>query len=241
MTTLEMDYSRVVLGIGNPGAEYEETRHNVGFMVLDVVAKRLGLRFRRLERKAPDGRRMFSGKAKGHVAQGQTDAGPFLLTKPSTYVNLSGDLAGPLMRLHDLPPESIFVIVDDLNLPLGRIRCRPSGSSGGHNGLKSLEQSLATNGYPRLRLGIGAGQSADSSLSTGGHETVDFVLAPFLPEEREVLGVVMERAADVICEWLNGVPVEDLMGLHNGFDAREVRAPKDPGPVDSGPADSGDV
>jgi PTH1 family peptidyl-tRNA hydrolase len=131
-------YRRVVLGIGNPGPEYENTRHNAGFMVLDRLAEQVGAQFRRLERRTPDGRKLFGGRVKAHVArwEGDGDQGPTLLVKPLTYVNLSGDVAGPLLRLPDLTPESLFFVVDDLNQPRGRISVRPAGGSGGDNGLK---------------------------------------------------------------------------------------------------------
>jgi peptidyl-tRNA hydrolase, PTH1 family len=202
-----VDWQRVLLGIGNPGAEYSETRHNAGFMVLDHVANRLGLTFRRLERKTPDGVKRFGGKVKAQAASGETNGTPFLLVKPLTFVNLSGDVAGPLLRVDELTPESLFVVLDDLNLPLGRIRVRPSGSSGGHNGLRSIEAALATAEYPRLRLGIG--ESVESTV-------VDHVLAPFRAEEREVLVPSLERAADACIAWLGGEDVPSLMCRFNG-------------------------
>src|SRR5690606_23828367 len=133
----------VVLGIGNPGPGYENTRHNAGFLVVDRLAEQVGATFHRLERRDAEGRKLVGGKAKAQVAlwEGDGDRDAVLLVKPLTYVNLSGDVAGPLCRRHDLPPESLFVVVDDLNLPLGRIRVRPSGSAGGHNGLKSIENA----------------------------------------------------------------------------------------------------
>lgn len=222
-----MGWHRIVLGIGNPGAEYERTRHNIGFMVLDLLAQRLGLAFDRLERRADDGSRLFSGKVKARVCEGRLKGRSFLLVKPQTYVNLSGDVAGPLLRAAGRQPDSLFVIVDDLNLPLGRIRVRPSGSAGGHNGLTSIQQALGSDAFPRLRLGIGQLADDSSPRVSEGRTPVrlrsadwpDFVLAPFLPEEREVLGRVLERAADCAMEWLGGADVQNLMGTHNGFDA----------------------
>ena len=212
-----MGWHRIVLGIGNPGPEYENTRHNVGFMVLDLVAQRTGLAFERLERRADDGSRSFSGKVKARVCEGRSKGRSFLLVKPLTYVNLSGDVAAPLLRHAQRTPDSLFVVVDDLNLPLGRIRVRPSGSAGGHNGLESIEQKLGSQAYPRLRLGIGP-----RAPEGGGSEGVrsadwpDFVLAPFLPEEREVLGRTLERAADCVIAWLGGADLQSLMGTYNG-------------------------
>lgn len=221
-----MSWHRIVLGIGNPGPEYERTRHNVGFMVLDLVAQRLGLAFERLERHADDGSRAFSGKVKARVCEGRRKGRSFLLVKPQTYVNLSGEVAAPLLRHAGRSPESLFVIVDDLNLPLGRMRIRPSGSAGGHNGLKSVQQMLGTDAYPRLRLGIGQPVGGSPGDSPGdrrsGSEGLraanwpDYVLAPFLPEEREVLGRVLGRAADCVQAWIDGADLQNLMGTWNG-------------------------
>jgi peptidyl-tRNA hydrolase, PTH1 family len=225
-----MGWHHIVLGIGNPGAEYEQTRHNVGFMVLDLLAQRLGLAFERLERRADDGSRTFSGKVKARVCEGRRKGRSFLLVKPQTYVNLSGEVAAPLLRSAGRMPESLFVIVDDLNLPLGRMRIRPSGSAGGHNGLKSIQQMLGADSYPRLRLGIGQlpsdAPTGDSTARRGSSEGPrsaalhaadwpDFVLAPFLPEEREVLGRVLARAADCAQAWIDGADVQTLMGTYN--------------------------
>jgi PTH1 family peptidyl-tRNA hydrolase len=213
-----LDWQRVLLGIGNPGPEYSETRHNVGFMVLDRVADRLGLTFRRLERKTPEGVKLFNGRVKAQVASGVAEDGSsFLLVKPLTYVNLSGDVAGPLLRVKDLTPESLFVVLDDLNLPLGRIRVRPSGSSGGHNGLRSIEAALMTTGYPRLRLGIG--ESVDTS-------TVDHVLAPFSTEERKVLVPSLDRATEATLAWLHGEDIPSLMANCNGAETPNPDPPE---------------
>lgn len=243
-----MGWQSIALGIGNPGAEYDDTRHNVGFMVLDLVAERLGLAFSRLERRGPDGSKRFSGKVKAKVCEGEQDERPFVLVKPQSYVNLSGEIAAPLLRHAELSPDSLFVIVDDLNLPLGRIRIRPSGSAGGHNGLKSIQQMLATDAFPRLRLGIGlAPHLADDpasrdagSLPAGASEGLhaaewrDFVLAPFLPEEREVLGPVLGRAADCVIAWLGGADLQTLMGQYNGtVTSGEARASEPPGSGDA--------
>jgi PTH1 family peptidyl-tRNA hydrolase len=220
-----MGWHRIALGIGNPGPEYEATRHNVGFMVLDLVAQRLGIDFTRLERHADDGSRNFSGKVKARVCEGRRKGRSFLLVKPQTYVNLSGDVAGPLLRSAGRQPDSLFVIVDDLNLPLGRMRIRPSGSAGGHNGLKSIQQTLGTDAFPRLRLGIGPESSPEASPRSGGSGGLgpahwpDFVLAPFLPEEREVLGRVLVRAADCVLQWIDGADLQELMGTYNSSES----------------------
>ncbi|MEC7724520.1 MAG: aminoacyl-tRNA hydrolase, partial [Planctomycetota bacterium] len=206
------------------GDEYASTRHNVGFMVLDLLAERLGLSFTRLERQGPDGSKRFSGKVKAQVCEGRRKGRTFLLAKPQTYVNLTGDVAAPLLRHSKRSPDALFVIVDDLNLPLGRMRLRPSGSAGGHNGLKSVQQLLTTDAYPRLRLGIGPPASDDpaggsegrsKAAALRGRDWPDFVLAPFLPEEQEVLGRVLARAADCTQAWLDGESLQSLMGTFN--------------------------
>jgi len=198
-----MDARRVVVGIGNPGAEYRETRHNVGFMVLEQVARQLELDWSRLDQRKLG----LGGKVKARVAWGAVGETPFVLVEPLTYVNLSGDAVGPLLRLFELTPESLFVVVDDLNLPLGRLRVRPAGSAGGHNGLRSIEQALGTSAYPRLRLGIG--QADDST-------TVEHVLGPFLSEEREVVDPVLARSTEAVVAWLDGTTVQTLMDRLNG-------------------------
>ncbi|MEZ6037551.1 MAG: aminoacyl-tRNA hydrolase [Planctomycetota bacterium] len=212
-----MVWHRIVVGIGNPGPEYENTRHNVGFMVLDRLAEQLGTPFTRLERRGDDGSKRFSGKVKAQVAEGRRKGRSFLLVKPLSYVNLTGEVAAPLLRHAGRTPDSLFVIVDDLNLPLGRTRIRPSGSAGGHNGLKSIQQQLGTDAYPRLRLGIGQPASHDERRSEGlrGADWPDYVLAPFLPEEREVLGQVLVRAAECTLAWLDGADLQSLMGTYN--------------------------
>jgi PTH1 family peptidyl-tRNA hydrolase len=212
-----MVWHRIVLGIGNPGPEYADTRHNAGFLVLDRLARQLGLEFKRLERDAfgdGPGERL-SGRVKARIAAGSNRQGePFLLVKPLCYVNLSGEVAVPLLRKACLGPESLFVVVDDLNLPLGRMRLRPSGSAGGHNGLKSIQQLLGADAFPRLRLGIGkAGDAGPEGVAPP--DWADYVLAPFLPEEREVLDLVLGRAAGCVEAWLDGTDLQTLMGTWN--------------------------
>jgi aminoacyl-tRNA hydrolase len=196
-------------------------------MVLDLMAQRLGFSFDRLERRSPDGARVFSGKVKAKVCEGRRKGREFLLVKPQTYVNLSVEVAAPLLTHAGRQPDSLFVIVDDLNLPLGRMRIRPSGSAGGHNGLKSIQQQLGTDAFPRLRLGIGpvapaASDEVGDRAGAKGRPTgirpadwSDFVLAPFLPEEREVLGLVLGRAADCALAWIDGADPQSLMGTFN--------------------------
>ena len=190
---------RLVIGIGNPGDEYDGTRHNVGFAVLDLVARQRGLEFGRLERAVEAG---LSGRVKARIASARD--GSWHLIKPLTFVNGSGIAVGALARAWAIPPHSIFVVADDLDLPLGRIRIRPSGSSGGHRGLLSIEQALATRDYPRLRLGIGR-PAADHGLDRDRVASVDHVLSRFAPEERQSLEESLALAAQAVGDWL-GTP-----------------------------------
>jgi PTH1 family peptidyl-tRNA hydrolase len=183
-----------VLGLGNPGEEYAATRHNVGFRVLDLVARRCGTEFSR--------RRFNSLMAETDDAEG----GRLLLCKPQTYMNCSGQAAGQLAAFYKLPPRSLLVVCDDFNLELGRLRARTGGSSGGHNGLESVIQCLGTGDFPRLRLGIGA--------APGG--TVDYVLGRFERGEEAAVEQMVGRAADAVRTWATD-GIEACMNRHNVF------------------------
>jgi PTH1 family peptidyl-tRNA hydrolase len=164
---------RLVVGLGNPGPEYDGTRHNVGFELLDLLAAERDWKWKR-ERK-------FRAKVAAANAS-------LVLTKPLTYMNLSGNAVSRLQRFHKLDPDQILVVYDDVDLPIGRIRFRPEGSAGGHNGIKSLIEYLGTKEFPRLKIGIG---------SAGGRgEMVDHVLGKFSQEEREELEKVLAIAQD---------------------------------------------
>jgi PTH1 family peptidyl-tRNA hydrolase len=158
---------RLIAGLGNPGREYDATRHNAGFMILDRLAQRAGIAFR------PE------PKWNAEVAL----SGGVILCKPQSYMNLSGEPVSAVARFHKIEPEQVLAIFDDVALPLGRIRIRASGSSGGHNGMESILQHVGD--IPRLRLGIGA---AD------GRPMVQHVLGKFLPEERPILVQSIDRA-----------------------------------------------
>jgi PTH1 family peptidyl-tRNA hydrolase len=166
---------RLVVGLGNPGPEYEATRHNVGFMVLDrLAADSPGVRFNR---------HRF-----GLVAS--YGRGVFLL-KPLTFMNLSGDAVAPMMRFLRLDPRQLLVVSDDLDLDLGRIRLRARGSAGGHNGLKSITARLGTEEYARLRIGIG--RPADPR-----YPVIDWVLSRFAPDERDRLDESLASACGAV-------------------------------------------
>lgn len=164
---------RLVVGLGNPGPEYDGTRHNVGFDLVDRLAAERDLKWKR-ERK-------FRAKIASTNAS-------LVLAKPLTYMNLSGNAVARLQRFHKLDPDQILVVYDDVDLPIGRIRFRPEGSAGGHNGIKSLIEYLGTKEFPRLKIGIG---------SAGGRgEMIGHVLGKFSQEERKELEKVLAIAQD---------------------------------------------
>ncbi len=175
----------VVVGLGNPGEEYAKTRHNVGFDVVDLLAKRWGTSFER------------SNLLTGLVATASPSgapAGRVRLVKPTTYMNLCGPALVRALKVFEAPPEAALVVVDDFMLDFARLRFRAEGSSGGHNGLKSIEGSLGTRTYPRLRIGVGP--------VPAGRDPADFVLSRYNAEERKELPFLIETAADAVEVWL---------------------------------------
>jgi len=153
-----MDAPKMIVGLGNPGKEYENTRHNIGFAVVDAFAKRHGIAVTRRDHQALVGDGIVSG------------ARVFLM-KPQTFMNLSGQSVAAFLRMRPLDPADILVVTDDIALPLGRLRLRAEGSAGGHNGLKSLIAHLHGQAFPRLRFGVGA--------PPGGAAQIDYVLGRF--------------------------------------------------------------
>ena len=172
----------LIIGLGNPGREYAQTRHNAGFLLVDALAARLGVRFRRLQFKALTTDARY-GDAK------------IILAKPQTYMNLSGQAVGPLLRFYKIPPERLLVAYDDLDLPLGTVRLRPKGGHGGHKGMRSIIERLGTQEFPRLRLGIGR--------PPGRMDAADYVLQPFAPAELEAMSITFDRGVEGIFRWLD--------------------------------------
>lgn len=166
----------LIVGLGNIGMEYENTRHNIGFRVLDALAKASNLFF-------TDGRY-------GATCELRLKGRTLVLLKPSTYMNLSGNAVRYWMQKENIPLENVLIVVDDLALPVGALRLKPRGSDAGHNGLKHIQQVLGTDGYARLRFGIG------NDFPRGGQ--VDFVLGTFPPEEETMLPEKIERAGDIV-------------------------------------------
>ena len=169
---------KIVVGLGNPGRKYERTRHNIGFEVVDEVARRAGAEFR------------HSWRFPAELAETTLAGERVLLVKPRTFMNASGDAVGELARKKGVPPAGVLVVVDDVELECGRLRLRAGGSSGGHNGLKSLMERLGSDAFPRVRVGVGR-------VPAGG-EMVQLVLCRFTPEERTLMGPAVERAAEAV-------------------------------------------
>lgn len=167
---------RLLVGLGNPGRQYVHSRHNVGFRCLDVVAQRLASTFSRRAANAV-------------LATAKVAGVKVLLAKPQTLMNFSGEAVGRLVHYYGLSLERLLVIYDDMDLPLGRIRIREGGSSGGHRGMQSIIETLATDAFPRMRLGIGR------SAAVGGAR---YVLGRFAVEEEAPLAEVLTRAADAV-------------------------------------------
>ncbi|HVV00413.1 MAG TPA: aminoacyl-tRNA hydrolase [Verrucomicrobiae bacterium] len=190
-----MENLHLIVGLGNPGGEYAGTRHNAGFLVLETLGKRW------------DARWNFERKFDALLARVQRGERQVLLCEPQTYMNLSGEAAGAVVRFYNVSLSRVLVVSDDADLPLGRIRLRPSGSSGGHHGLDSIEQHLATREYARLRVGIGRRDA--------GRQIIGHVLGRFDSTETALFDKVLKIAADQVECWLEA-GIQKAMNLYNG-------------------------
>ena len=161
--------------LGNPGKEYANTRHNIGFLAADALEKRTGVKFNKLKYRALTGEVTLGGQR-------------VLVVKPQTYMNLSGEAVKLAGGFYKIPPERILVLYDDVSLPLGKLRIRASGSAGGHNGIKNIIAHLGTDAFPRIKVGVGAPQREDG--------LVDWVIGSFTASERKVVDAAIERALD---------------------------------------------
>ena len=170
--------SWLIAGLGNPGGQYDGTRHNAGFAVADELARRGGFDVRRV-------------KFKALTAAAQVGGQGVLVMKPATYMNLSGEAVGEAARFYKLSPDHVLVISDDVDLPLGKLRLRTGGSAGGHNGLKSVIQHLGSDQFPRLKVGVGGKPHPDYDLA-------DWVLGKLTGEDKKVMDETVKRAADAV-------------------------------------------
>ncbi len=183
---------KIVVGLGNPGPEYRDTRHNVGFKVLEELAARY-----RVERQ--------ESKFDAIIGEIRVKGEKILLVKPLTYMNLSGKAVEPLVNWYKLNLADLMVIYDDMDLPVGTIRVRASGGSGGHKGIKSIIERLATEDFARSRIGIGRPNERD---------TVDWVLGRLTGEEKELIGLMTKKAADAVETWIKS-GLTEAMNAYN--------------------------
>jgi len=174
---VEIKRPRLLVGLGNPGSEYEETRHNIGFRVVDRIAERFDLRIKTVEQRAL-------------VSRFRVGPASILLAKPQTFMNSSGESVKALARRHDIPISRVCVIFDDIDLPLAEIRLRPTGGSGGHKGMLSIIECMKSEAFPRVRIGI-QGEAFRGDLA-------DYVLQPFRKSERGAAEEAIDNAADAV-------------------------------------------
>ena len=194
----------LIVGLGNPGAEYARTRHNAGFLVLERLAERWGARW------------TYEKKFNARVARADRDDRTVLLCQPQTYMNSSGEAVAALVKFYRAPVSRLVVVMDDADLPLGGIRLRPDGSSGGHHGLESIERHLGTREYARLRVGIGR--------QSGQRQITGYVLGRFSSTEAALMDRVLAVASDQVECWLKA-GIQKAMSQFNGA----VSDPQDEG------------
>lgn len=186
---------RVVLGIGNPGKRYENTRHNIGFLILNTFAAKKNLSF-------------YPSRGDYYYSESNADGNPFLLVKPSTYVNNSGAAVLQVMQEYNVSLKDILVIVDDINLKIGSIRVRASGGDGGHNGMRSIIYHLESKDFPRIRIGIGSG-------FTKG-DMADYVLSKIHKDEKELVSTASETVLCLMEEFIIG-GIKQMLDFYSSF------------------------
>ena len=184
---------KVIVGLGNPGKKYENTRHNIGFAAIDYIAEKEGININ-------------TGKHKALVGSGYIDGVKVLLVKPQTFMNLSGESLRPIMDFYKLEPEDFLVIFDDIDLDVGRIRVRRKGSAGGHNGMKSIISHLGSMEFPRIKIGVGA--------KPAGYDLADYVLGHFTRADQEILEERFEDVYDA-AKLIVGDDITEAMNRHN--------------------------
>ena len=184
---------KLFVGLGNPGKQYERTRHNAGFMVIDECARAMGVELSQI-------------KFKGMIGEGHAHGKKVILLKPLTYMNLSGESLIQVIQFYKLNPDQIVVIYDDLDTPVGQVRLRMKGSAGGHNGIKSIIQHLGTEEFNRIRVGIGR--------PPAGRKVVDYVLEPFTKDEDMEIQAAVKKASEAAAHWLEDSFVQ-VMNRYN--------------------------
>ncbi len=187
---------KLIVGLGNPGAQYTGTRHNAGFLAVDFLAKHFGFdKFKKTD------------KFKAEIAEGTISGEKVLIAKPQTFMNLSGQTVSGLMNFYKIPLEDIVVIYDDAEIDFGRLRIKPDGSSGGHNGIKSIIASIGTQGFNRIKLGIKPDKPFPGALE-------DYVLGKISDDEFDKLEDVFSKLPDVIRDLFSG-DIDSVMNMYN--------------------------
>jgi len=183
----------MIIGLGNPGRQYAKTKHNIGFMMIDELAKRFNIDVSKMEFEAATGTTFIDGEK-------------VFLVKPQTFMNDSGRAVRPLMGFYQIQLDEILVVQDDMDMTMGHIRLRQKGSAGGHNGIKSIISALGTDEFDRLKIGIQHPQK---------QRVVDWVLTPFSKDDQVDIDVAIQRGADAIEEWIGGTTIPQLMNRYN--------------------------
>ena len=196
---------KLIVGLGNIGREYENTRHNIGFMVVDELAKRLGVTFGKEDRSA-------------YCAEYRAPE-KILIIKPTTYMNLSGIAVGAYANFYHIAPEDIAVIQDDMDLPVGHLRIRRKGSAGGHNGIKSITEHLGTEGYPRFKIGIGHPDRNNKAV-------INHVLHQFQGEDKAAIEAAVKAMAEALELWIREDDLNAVMTKYNTKKAKKEKPPK---------------
>jgi PTH1 family peptidyl-tRNA hydrolase len=186
---------KVIVGLGNPGKKYEITKHNIGFWAVDQLSEKWNLPFQK-------------EKFNSMVAEGNVDGEKVFLLKPQTYMNLSGEAVGAAMRFLKLSPQDLLVLFDDMDIPLGQLRLRQKGSSGGHNGMKSIISHLGSEQFNRIKIGI--------NRPPAGRKVVDYVLEPFSEIDKAVAADAAITAANAADEWVRKNDFLLAMNKYNG-------------------------
>lgn len=189
----------LVAGLGNPGDKYRHTRHNIGFDIIDLISDKYNISLNRI-------------KFKGIYGEGIIKGEKVILLKPSTYMNLSGESVAEAVEFYKIPKENIIVIYDDVSLPVGRMRIRPEGSAGGHNGIKNIILHLSSEVFPRIKVGAGAPEG----------NLISHVLGHFSKEDREVLEKVFPAVSDAV-ETIIDKGITEAMNRFNGFKVEDIK------------------
>lgn len=185
---------KLIVGLGNIGKEYENTRHNIGFMVVDELARRLGVTFGKEDRSA-------------YAAEYRAPE-KIIIIKPTTYMNLSGIAVGAYANFYHIDPEDIAVIQDDMDMPVGQLRIRRKGSAGGHNGIKSIAEHLGTSDFPRFKIGIGHPERNNKAV-------INHVLHAFQGEDKTTIEAAVNEMTAALEDWIKTSDIEQVMQEHN--------------------------